>query len=172
MGDSSYCATAFCVFFYSLPWAITFGVKIAITDESECEGPAWTWVNIGLIYFIWTSIGCIAYVVMKFFQDVIDKKVANVLLSISFLPLIFSAPMIIGLIIAYGRRTECPPFETILLIWFILTMVILAIPFLILSLSFYCGCTAYLADQFGQRDKQISDATKDTNMIELKVSLN
>jgi hypothetical protein len=172
MSDTGYCIAAFCMIFYSVPWAIAFAVQISDTNEVDCQGPAWFWSNLAVVYFIWTAVGCTTYLIMKFVQDRVSRNVAKLALSISFLPLLASAPMVVGLTIAYGRRAECPELEGILSTWFVISMIMLAVPYLVMSLTFYCGCTAYLADTFGPTLKLKKTTLQDPNSVELQIPLN
>jgi len=150
MGETAYCMTAFCVFLYCLPWAIAFGIRRSLTNVAECHGPSWFWTGIAVIHFVWACVGCVVYICLQFFQDFVPKTLAKIALRISFFPIIGGAPVAVGLIISYGRRFECPELEGVLTTWFVLTMSLLAVPYLIISLAFYSGCTAYLGDKFGR----------------------
>jgi len=80
----------------------------------------------------------------------VPKTLAKIALRVSFFPILGGAPVAVGLIISYGRRFECPELAGVLQTWFVLTMSVLAVPYLIISLAFYSGCTAYLGDKFGR----------------------
>lgn len=172
MGEAAYSVAALCILFYSVPWAVAFIVNRADTDDDDCKGPAWNWSLYAIIYFIWTSLGCITYILLKWFQDHVDRKVARIALGISFVPMVASGPMVVGLVLAYGKRSQCPDLAGLLTTWFIMTMILLAIPYLIMSLSFYFGYTSYLSDSFGPQVVQHKAEPEDNNMVELKVPLN
>ena len=107
--------------FIGLAWTIAFWIEVGKTNETSCQGPAYSWATYSKIYYLIGLITCFLLVPMMLIWR---SRVMCLVDGICFILVLAGIPNMIGMVISFANIDQCPDLKGIVTAQFVIVMIL------------------------------------------------